>query len=93
MLTQQLQNHILNSLISESRPDANTPPPWKFAINSTIIQHLQPAAGEGAVGRRGMHSATGAFWDQSKDGMWNYKYEGGEGKGMDVVISVVWIGL
>jgi dynein light chain Tctex-type 1 len=79
------------------------PTPWKFAVNSTIIQHLSPkatTASEGAelvngkaeggqrVGRRGMHSACGAYWNNEKDGMWSYKYET---KGMDVVISVIWI--
>ena len=41
--------------------------------------------------RRGMHSATGAYWNGEKDGMWSFKSEGGEGRGFDVVISVVWI--
>ncbi|KAK4549923.1 hypothetical protein LTR36_005224 [Oleoguttula mirabilis] len=43
------------------------------------------------VGRRGMHSASGAYWNNEKDGMWSHKYECGEGKGMDIVISVMWI--
>jgi hypothetical protein len=43
------------------------------------------------VGRRGMHSASGAYWNNEKDGMWSFKYEGGEGKGMDIVVSVMWI--
>ena len=43
------------------------------------------------IGRRGMHSASGAYWNNEKDGMWSHKYEGGEGKGMDVVVSVMWI--
>ncbi|KAK5710564.1 hypothetical protein LTR15_012893 [Elasticomyces elasticus] len=78
---------------------------YKFCVNSTIIQHLsdpRPAAAEGAtasegveepkkVGRRGMHSASGAYWNNEKDGMWSHKYEGGEGKGMDIVVSVMWI--
>lgn len=38
-----------------------------------------------------MHSATGAFWNTEKDGMWSYKYEAGEGKGLDVVIGILWI--
>ena len=38
-----------------------------------------------------MHSATGAFWNTSTDGMWSYKWEGGEAKGMDVVISIIWV--
>jgi dynein light chain Tctex-type 1 len=45
------------------------------------------------ISRRGMHSATGAFWNNERDGMWSFKYEGGEGKGFDVVVSVVWIGI
>lgn len=40
-----------------------------------------------------MHSASGAYWDSAKDGTWSYKYEGGEGKGFDAVVSVIWIGL
>ena len=89
---------------------------WKFAVNSTIIQHLsdphhstteggdvndekaiKPEDGEevksSKVGRRGMHSASGAYWNNERDGMWSYKYEGGEGKGMDIVVSVMWIGV
>lgn len=46
------------------------------------------STGSGGVGRRGMHSACGAYWNNEKDGMWSYKYET---KGMDVVISVIWI--
>ncbi|KAI0400486.1 Tctex-1 [Xylaria palmicola] len=49
--------------------------------------------GKPHVGRRGMHSATQAFWNEKTDGMWSFKYDGGEGKGMDVVISVIWISI
>lgn len=45
------------------------------------------------VGRRGMHSASGAYWNNERDGMWSYKFEGGEEKGMDIVVSVMWIGV
>jgi len=38
-----------------------------------------------------MHTAAGAYWNNEKDGMWSFKYEGAEPKGMDVVISVMWI--
>ena len=53
-------------------------------------------AGEGqqkSVGRRGMHSASGAYWNNERDGMWSFKYEGGESKGMDIVVSIMWIGV
>ncbi|RDL37894.1 Dynein light chain [Venustampulla echinocandica] len=121
-------NSILRSLISESSPAGGTPS-YKYAVNSTIIQHLVPTSalnkakanqessipkteesdakistsdsnadatgtdGKPHVGRRGMHSATGAYWNEKTDGMWSFKYEGGEGKGLDVVISVIWISL
>jgi len=109
-------NSILKALISESAP-AGGQPNYKFAVNSTIIQHLVPSSalnkarpgaeadkskakseatgtdGKPHVGRRGMHSATGAYWNDKTDGMWSFKFEGGEGRGLDVVISVIWIGL
>jgi len=120
-------NSMLKALISESAPNGGQPN-YKFAVNSTIIQHLVPSSalnkpraptnsagtstdssepatttelkteatgtdGKPHVGRRGMHSATGAYWNEKTDGMWSFKYEGGESKGLDVVISVIWIGL
>lgn len=111
-LTQQWNNHIISSilkaLISESASAEDQAPKYKFAVNSTIIQHLSdprpdgtdgedssgesPAEGK-KVGRRGMHSASGAYWNNERDGMWSHKYEGGEGKGMDIVISIMWIGV
>lgn len=47
--------------------------------------------GKPQIGRRGMHSATGAYWNEKTDGMWSFKYEGGENRGLDVVVSVIWI--
>ncbi|KAK5171340.1 uncharacterized protein LTR77_004484 [Saxophila tyrrhenica] len=116
-LTQEWNNTIINSIlksiISESSA-ADTK--YKFAVNSTIIQHLSDPRSSGAeagtqtdadeeagvtggqsqerkVGRRGMHSASGAYWNNERDGMWSHKYEGGEGKGMDIVVSIMWIGV
>ncbi|KAL1865670.1 hypothetical protein Daus18300_007046 [Diaporthe australafricana] len=120
-------NSILRAVISESTPDKAAAPAFKFAVNSTIVQHLvptsqlnkaqgtststgtsteeskEPAAepastatatdGKPHVGRRGMHSASGAYWNEETDGMWSYKYEGGDAKGMDVVIMLIWVSL
>ena len=107
-------NAILQALISETsahEPSETTADGgrYKFAVNSTIIQHLSDprsagseadVEGEGAaevrqksVGRRGMHSASGAYWNNERDGMWSFKYEGGESKGMDIVVSIMWIGV
>ncbi len=58
-------------------------------MQSTIIQQT---GGEGEEGKRGMHSASGAYWNNERDGMWSFKWEGAEeGRGFDVVVSVVWI--
>ncbi|CAK7568189.1 MAG: hypothetical protein SEPTF4163_006173 [Sporothrix epigloea] len=116
-------NSILKALIAESTTTTNGTPTYKFAVNSTIVQHLVPtsrlnksrgtdtagadeAAAEAAkstsapatgtdgkphVGRRGMHSAQAAYWNEKTDGMWTYKYEGGESKGFDIIIMVLWI--
>ncbi|KFY21126.1 hypothetical protein V491_03141 [Pseudogymnoascus sp. VKM F-3775] len=100
-------NTILKSLISESTTPPATQPAFKFAVNSTIIQHLVPTSSLGKssakkeeagekgtteqAGRRGMNSSTGAYWNEATDGMWSFKFEGG--RGLDVVISVIWVGL
>lgn len=112
---------MLKAVISEATPQGASSPSFKFACNSTIVQHLVPTSslnksrggseskadephistsseatatdGKPHVGRRGMHSATGAYWDEKKDGMWTFKYDGGEGKGLDVVIMLIWVGI
>ncbi|KAH7376443.1 Tctex-1 [Plectosphaerella cucumerina] len=112
---------VLKAVISESTPQGASAPGFKFACNSTIVQHLVPTAslnkskgseagaeephistssetptatdGKPHVGRRGMHSSTGAYWDEKKDGMWSYKYDGGEGKGLDVVVMLIWVAI
>ncbi|KAK5661672.1 hypothetical protein OQA88_9772 [Cercophora sp. LCS_1] len=105
---------ILKAVISEATPQGASGPTYKFAINSTIVQHVvptsqlskstgtgtsAPAAEEkttptkkGQAGRRGMHSATGGFWNEKTDGMWSFKFDGEE-RGLDVVIMLIWIAL
>ncbi|KAL8944029.1 MAG: hypothetical protein Q9211_000735 [Gyalolechia sp. 1 TL-2023] len=102
-------NDTLKSLISESST-AIQPPLYKFAVTSTIIQHINPPSsqtspgddpsrngttqGRSSIGRRGgMHSASGAYWNNEKDGMWHWKYTKGEEKGFDVVLSIIWISI
>lgn len=101
---------MLKAVMSEATPQGATNPTYKFAINSTIVQHVvptsqlskatgtsspppteeKPPAKKGPAGRRGMHSATGGFWNEKTDGMWSYKFDG-EDKGLDVVIMLIWI--
>ncbi|KAK3331930.1 putative dynein light chain protein [Cercophora scortea] len=102
---------MLKAVMSEATPQGAAAPTYKFAINSTIVQHVVPtaqpnkaagtstagettedstAAAKKAAGRRGMHSATGGYWNEKTDGMWSFKYDG-EDKGLDVVIMLIWI--
>ncbi|KAJ5811751.1 Tctex-1 [Penicillium riverlandense] len=93
----QIINTVLKALISATAPsDASAPAPYRFTVNSTIVQQGvidKTAAADGALsnaGKRGMHSASGAFWDVNRDGMWTFKYPGAEERGLDVVVSVTW---
>jgi dynein light chain Tctex-type 1 len=92
-LTFSLQNHILQSLIDKTATGEAKIPAYKYIANSTIIQHPGNPSEASTAGRRGMHSAVGAFWNTDKDGTFSYKWDGAEKKGMDVVISINWIGL
>ncbi|KAF1960339.1 putative dynein light chain [Byssothecium circinans] len=92
-------NTILQSLIektsapSTTDDDSKSHPSFKYIANSTIIQHPGNPSEPSTAGRRGMHSAVGAFWNTDKDGTFSYKWEGAEKKGMDVVISINWIAI
>ncbi|PWY81846.1 hypothetical protein BO70DRAFT_362282 [Aspergillus heteromorphus CBS 117.55] len=96
----QIINSILKALITATAPTTpSTAPPYRFTVNSTIVQQGlidKSAAADGAAGnagKRGMHSASGAFWDVNRDGMWTFKYPGAEERGLDVVVSVTWFAL
>ncbi|KAH8693283.1 Tctex-1 [Talaromyces proteolyticus] len=90
-------NSVLKGLIAATTPDQKSPPPYRFTVNSTIVQQgvIDKAAAGGSddVGKRGMHSASGAFWDVNRDGMWTFKYPGAEERGLDVVVSVTWFAM
>ena len=58
--------------------------------SSNDDEHEMDREVRGGEARRGMHSATGAYWNNAKDGQWSRKVEG---KGFDVVISVIWISI
>lgn len=86
-------------MIAESSPTGQQPQ-YKFAVNSTIVQHDFQSPAEGgdgddnaAVVKKGMHSAAGAYWNSEKDGMYNFKYEKAESKCFDVIVSILWISI
>ncbi|KAH8730068.1 Tctex-1 [Phaeosphaeriaceae sp. PMI808] len=86
---------ILKSLIDKtSTGEGDAPQPgYKYIANSTIIQHIGSPSEPEKHGRRGMHSAVGAFWNNEKDGTYSYKWEAAEKKGMDIVITITWIAI
>lgn len=102
-------NTILQNLISESSHSSQQPLYKFAVTSTIIqhtAPHSSPVedgasndgsqvaiGGESTVGRRGMHSASGAYWNNEKDGMWNFKYEKAESKGFDVVLSILWISI
>ncbi|KAL1839966.1 hypothetical protein VTJ49DRAFT_971 [Mycothermus thermophilus] len=97
-------NKMLKAVMAEATPSGASAPSYKFAINSTIVQHFVPTSSQssqaseegtskkGHGGKRGMHSATGGYWNEKTDGMWSFKWDG-ETKGLDVVIMLIWIGI
>ncbi|RAO64292.1 uncharacterized protein BHQ10_000304 [Talaromyces amestolkiae] len=97
-------NSVLKALIVATTPEQSstttttpTTPPYRFTVNSTIVQQgvidKAAAGSSGEIGKRGMHSASGAYWDVNRDGMWTFKYPGGEERGLDVVVSVTWFAM
>ncbi|KAF2625362.1 Tctex-1 [Macroventuria anomochaeta] len=91
-----IQN-ILKSLIDATtvKTEGGEPsqPAYKYIANSTVIQHIGSPSEPEKHGRRGMHSAVGAYWNNEKDGTYSYKWEAAEKKGMDIVITITWIAI
>jgi dynein light chain Tctex-type 1 len=92
-----MQQNILQSLIDKTSTtgtdNEKTQPPYKYIVNSTVIQHIGSPSEPEKHGRRGMHSAVGAYWNNEKDGTYSYKWEGAEKKGMDIVIAITWVAI
>ncbi|KAF2834016.1 Tctex-1 [Ophiobolus disseminans] len=90
---------ILKSLIDKTSTSSTAEhtepaqPAYKYIANSTVIQHIGSPAEPEKHGRRGMHSAVGAFWNNEKDGTYSYKWEAAEKKGMDIVITITWVAI
>jgi hypothetical protein len=74
------QNNVLKSLVDQTPKNK-----YKFTVTSTLIQHDSQRQG------RGMHCATGSYWDMARDGSWSYKLDGGERRDYDVVVNIVWV--
>ncbi|KAI2623790.1 Tctex-1 [Xylaria nigripes] len=89
-----VQHLVPTSALNKPKGGSDTKPSEpSISTSSDKLSTATATDGKPHVGRRGMHSATQAFWNEKTDGMWSFKYDGGEGKGMDVVISVLWIGI
>jgi len=91
----ELIGKVLKSVTAEAVQEGTSNPAYKFAVNSTIVQHVPPPPSTGGnakkAGRRGLHSSTGGFWNEKTDGMWSYKWDGAEEKGLDVIVMLIWV--
>lgn len=92
------QSGVLEALVAEtSDPPISateaSPAKFKFAVNSTIVEHSQTDQSKPGPTRRGIQSSSGAYWNNETDGMWTYKYDGAATNGMDVVILILWMTL
>lgn len=97
------QNNIVASLVKATSPPApaddkpsaapNSNPPFRFFVNSVLIQQGLADPDDARIehaGVRGMHAASGAYWDVSRDGTWSFKYPGAAEKGLDAVLTISW---
>jgi len=82
-----VQHVVPNSQLNRSTGTSATNPP------SSADDGAAPSTErKGQAGRRGMHSATGGYWNEKTDGMWSFKFNG-EDKGLDAVIMLIWIAI
>ncbi|KAI1822169.1 Tctex-1 [Xylaria intraflava] len=88
-----VQHLVPTSALNKPKGGSDSKAEPHISTSSDALSAATATDGKPHVGRRGMHSATQAFWNEKTDGMWSFKYDGGEGKGMDVVISVIWVGI
>ncbi|KAI8949096.1 Tctex-1 [Xylaria longipes] len=88
-----VQHLVPTSALNKAKGGSDSKADEPHVSTSSDTPGATATDGKPHVGRRGMHSATQAFWNEKTDGMWSFKYDGGEGKGMDVVVSVIWIGI
>lgn len=82
--TREWSTSIIDRLINDLSHRSGD---YKFVVHSIILERPRKSAD---MAMRGMYAATGAHWDNEIDGSWSYKYED-EVKGIDVVISIIWI--
>ncbi|KAJ8099051.1 Tctex-1 [Lipomyces tetrasporus] len=76
---EQIIHAVLKSLIGACSTH-------KFIVYTTIIQRDVTALS------RGIHSTSGAYWNNDKDGMYNFSWNGGDkDRGLDIVLSIAWI--
>ncbi|CAF9920819.1 MAG: hypothetical protein HETSPECPRED_004370 [Heterodermia speciosa] len=90
---------VTSTIIQHTTPPAPLAP--KPANNASAQDDLASGAEglglenkaeeEHKVGRRGLHSATGAYWNNERDGTWSWQWKGSEKKGFDVIATVFWI--
>ncbi|ODQ54220.1 hypothetical protein SAICODRAFT_6504 [Saitoella complicata NRRL Y-17804] len=78
--TSTWSSDIINTLLSDLHGHFGSS--YKLVVNSIVLQTSE------AGPQQGLNVAHGAFWDNTKDGLWTYDYN--EVKGVRVVVTVTW---
>ncbi|KAK0614996.1 Tctex-1 [Bombardia bombarda] len=83
---------IVQHVVPTSQLNKTTSTSTDTSAAAATTEDSTTPAKKGQAGRRGMHSATGGYWNEKTDGMWSFKFDGEE-KGLDVVVMLIWIAL
>ncbi|KAK9480674.1 Tctex-1 [Lipomyces japonicus] len=76
---EKIVHGILNAVTALS-------PKHKFIVYATLIRQDYSSSSS-------IHTTSGAFWNNKTDGLWNFSWSGGDKEGgVNVVISLAWIG-
>jgi len=93
--TNQAYKFAINSCIIQQHIPTSKSTSTSTGTSTAAAEKEAPAATpakKGPGGRRGMHSATGGFWNEKTDGMWSFKFDSKD-KDLDIVIMLVWMGV
>lgn len=67
---------------------ASTPEP---PVGTAAADNHKVTLKQESKGRRGLHIATCARWNSETDGVFNTKFEPGEDRDWDVIVSISWL--
>lgn len=80
-------------LIRKAVNDAGKPQRRTLSLRGPTSYRNIPAPGTELIKQPGRQASLRAYWDDTRDGMWDVTWEGGLDHGFDVVICIIYIQL